>query len=159
MSSASPVSSASDVVGATGTASTSLAGPRLRAALSAARVVAPVPLDRDASPRPAQVALERLALDRAQIAHHNATLASTTPIGGVPHHLLKLTPKDAASLFKTVTLWVRASDALVTRLEVDDQNGASHRFDLSNIERNPALPAGTFSFAAPAGAEVTDLRM
>lgn len=86
------------------------------------------------------------------------TGASRATIGGVRHHVLTLRPRQSGSSVRDATLYVRASDAVPTRVRVHDTNGSTLAFDLTDVRRNVRLPASTFRFQAPAGTEVVDLR-
>jgi outer membrane lipoprotein carrier protein len=79
-------------------------------------------------------------------------------VSGARHDVLRLTPRDSGAQVREVTLYVRATDSIPTRVRVVDGNGTTLVFDLRNIERNPRLPADAFRFVPPAGAEVVDLR-
>lgn len=86
------------------------------------------------------------------------TGASRATVGGERHHVLTLRPRQSGSSVRDATLYVRASDAVPTRVRVHDTNGGTLAFDLTDVERNVRLPASTFRFAAPSGTEVVDLR-
>jgi outer membrane lipoprotein carrier protein len=90
--------------------------------------------------------------------HYNVSDVSAAQIAGQKHHVLTLTPKSRDSLFETVTLSMRDRDDVVTRLRVTDVNGTTMDFTLTNIQLNPSLGAGTFTFSPPSNAEVIDLR-
>ena len=77
---------------------------------------------------------------------------------GERHFRLNLKPKDAGSFFREATLWMRDRDDIITKLTVLDVNETRMIFTLDNIELNPTLDAGTFSFTPPDGVEVIDLR-
>jgi outer membrane lipoprotein carrier protein len=79
-------------------------------------------------------------------------------LGGVRHDVLQLTPRQADPYVRDVVLYVRSSDSLPTRVHLVDNGGATMSFELRNIERNPRIATDTFTFRAPAGAEVVDLR-
>ena len=85
------------------------------------------------------------------------TAASKATVGGVRHDVLSLRPREAGTSVRDVTLFVRSSDAVPTRVRVHDTNGGTLAFDLTNVQRNPRLPASTFRFQAPAGTEVVEL--
>ena len=87
-----------------------------------------------------------------------ATGATRARIGGVAHTVLTLRPRESGSTVRDVTLYVRNSDAVPTRVRVHDTSGSTLAFDLQNVERNVRLPASTFRFEAPRGTEVIDLR-
>ena len=84
--------------------------------------------------------------------------ADVVQLDGARHYQMRLTPKSGDAFFTSVTIWMRDADNLVTKMEVVDVNETTMTFDLDDIEENPALKAGTFTFEAPAGAEVIDLR-
>jgi outer membrane lipoprotein-sorting protein len=79
-------------------------------------------------------------------------------IGGARHHVLALTPLDEGSFFTDVTLWVRASDSIITKLQVLDANETTMNFDLNSIVINPEVAADAFSFTPADDTDVVDLR-
>ncbi len=86
------------------------------------------------------------------------TGATRATIDGVQHHVLTLRPRQTGSTVRDATLYVRASDAVPTRVRVHDTNGGTLAFDLRDVQRNVRLPTSTFRFDAPRGTEVVDLR-
>jgi len=86
------------------------------------------------------------------------TGATRATMGGVGHDVLALVPREAGSTVRDATLYVRSSDAVPTRVRVHDVSGQTLAFDLRNVRLNARLPSGTFTFRAPSGAEVVDLR-
>lgn len=89
---------------------------------------------------------------------YNVRSAQTVTLAGKKHHRMELHPKRADSFFKAVTLWMRDSDDVITRVEVLDANDVKMTFELTNIVLNPAVNGSTFQFTPPRGAEVVDLR-
>lgn len=79
-------------------------------------------------------------------------------LDGEDHFVVSLEPKSKDAFFTEATLSMRARDNVVTRLQVVDVNGTTMIFRLTNIQINPTLDAGVFSFTPPKGAEVVDLR-
>ena len=79
-------------------------------------------------------------------------------VDGARHETLKLTPKNDDAFLREVTLFVRSTDALPTRVQIVDGNGTRVAFDLQDVEVNPTLGGDVFRFDAPIGAEVVDLR-
>jgi outer membrane lipoprotein carrier protein len=77
---------------------------------------------------------------------------------GAPHDVLSLTATDPSARFKEAVLWVRRGDRIVTRLRATDRNGAILELRLHDIEVDPALEGRPFTFSAPNGVEVVDLR-
>ena len=87
-----------------------------------------------------------------------ATGATRATIRGVRHDVLTLRPRERGLAVRDVTLYVRSSDGVPTRVRVHDTNGGTLAFDLQNIERDVRFPASTFQFQAPRGTETVDLR-
>lgn len=77
---------------------------------------------------------------------------------GASHDVLVLTPTVPQTTYTTMTLWVRRSDTLVTRLRVADRSGATITIDLQDLVANPQMDAETFRFDPPDGVDVVDLR-
>ncbi|MBO6576668.1 MAG: outer membrane lipoprotein carrier protein LolA [Rhodothermales bacterium] len=69
-----------------------------------------------------------------------------------------LTPLDPDDYFRSVELIVRDRDAIITEMRIDDANEVNLHIRLSEITENPDLPASTFRFDIPEGADVVDLR-
>ena len=83
---------------------------------------------------------------------------STTYLNGIRHEVVRLGSKQDDAFFEEVTLTVRASDLLITRLTVIDVNGATMDFLLDEIEIDPPVQEDPFTFTPPADAEIIDLR-
>lgn len=79
-------------------------------------------------------------------------------VDGVRHDRLNLQPVDDFAAFRSVSMWVRSTDLLVTRLEVIDLNDVQMTFELSEIRVNPSVDDGSFGFVVPDGVEIVDLR-
>lgn len=90
--------------------------------------------------------------------NYDAQLAGTQTIESAKHYIIKLKPKKSDSFFVTATVWMRDRDDMITQMEVTDVNETKMFFKMRNIEENPTLAAGTFTFRIPSGAEVIDLR-
>lgn len=78
--------------------------------------------------------------------------------GAARTHTLTLAPRSASEMFQNVTLTMRDADNTVSRVEMRDGNGTTMRYELRNLQINPRIPTSTFTFRAPRGAEVVDLR-
>jgi len=89
---------------------------------------------------------------------YRATGVRTARRNGATHHVLTLKPREQGAFFQDVTLWMRASDAVVTRLKVKDANSSTMTFTLRDVAFDAETTAGTFQFDAPQGVEVVDLR-
>lgn len=84
---------------------------------------------------------------------------STTRLDA-PHSRLSVTATDDAARFSEVTLWVRQSDRIVTRMRATDRNGSTIDLRLRDLTISPdTLQTDTpFTFSPPDGVEVVDLR-
>lgn len=82
----------------------------------------------------------------------------TTPRDDTPHDVLSLAAANSSARFEKATLWVRSTDRIVTRLRALDRNGSILDLRLREIRVNPHISEGAFSFSAPEGVEVVDLR-
>ncbi len=80
-------------------------------------------------------------------------------LNGTRHHEMQLKSLINESFFKEVTLWMRDSDHVITRLKVVDANDALLEFNLNDIQINPNLEGDPFTFTPPATAEIIDLRL
>lgn len=85
-------------------------------------------------------------------------VSGTETIDGARHDKLTLTPKSSDAFLREVTLFVRSTDALPTRVLIVDGNGTRVAFDLRDVEVNPRIGADVFRFDPPAGTDVVDLR-
>jgi len=76
-------------------------------------------------------------------------------IGTAPNGCYTLTgqPKGQQARLARLTLTVTLEGA-ITAIEVEEVDGALTRFFFTGEETNPAIPAGTFRFAPPAGVPV-----
>ena len=83
---------------------------------------------------------------------------SSDLLEGSKHHVLGLTPLDRSSFFTDVTLWVRESDNIITRLQILDANETTMIFELTGIQINPDVSADAFSFTPTENTDVVDLR-
>jgi chaperone LolA len=71
--------------------------------------------------------------------------------------VLKLTPTESGPI-KTLKLWIGESDHLTRKVEMVDANGKETTYLVSDLRVNTGVPEGRFTFKAPEGAEVVDLR-
>jgi outer membrane lipoprotein carrier protein len=69
---------------------------------------------------------------------------------------LRAKPRNGDAGF--VHLELGMSDGLPVRIVLLDAFGQTTRVELSGIQRNPSLPASTFEFVAPAGADVVRMQ-
>jgi len=115
-----------------------------------------------------QVLIDRFKLDERSLSpEHILTAApedfSATLIGRekTAHGdaiILKLIPRDASALIKSMKLWVYESDWLIHRVEIQDQHGKETTYQVSSFKINTGIPDSRFIYQIPAGVDVVDLR-
>jgi outer membrane lipoprotein carrier protein len=84
------------------------------------------------------------------------TLEGTVNVGSRPAHVMTLVPRQGAE-YRSLKVWFDARDSLARRFEITELNGSVRRFDLSDLQVNPAIPAGVFRFTAPAGVRIVNV--
>jgi outer membrane lipoprotein carrier protein len=89
---------------------------------------------------------------------YDAVSVSRTDVNDEAHHVLELEPRDVFADYRSVRLWIRDRDGLVTRMRLVDLNDAVLEFDLFDIVFNPPVDESTFQFHAPEGVGIVDLR-
>jgi outer membrane lipoprotein carrier protein len=72
--------------------------------------------------------------------------------------VLKLTPKEDNTSMKSLKLWIDDAEWLLWKAEIVDMNDNITTYAVSDIQLNTAISDSTFSFVAPPGVEVVDLR-
>lgn len=72
--------------------------------------------------------------------------------------VLDLVAEASSAFYPEVTVHVDRSDALLRRVRLVDQNGATTIFRLDDLQFNPPLDSDAFTFTPPGDAEVVDLR-
>ena len=55
-------------------------------------------------------------------------------------------------------LWVAEEDGLIRKVELDDVSGKVSVYVVNDVKINKGIPDSRFSYKAPAGAEVVDMR-
>ncbi|NNF03544.1 MAG: outer membrane lipoprotein carrier protein LolA [Rhodothermales bacterium] len=95
---------------------------------------------------------------RAFDREYEATSVERTTEGETSYSVLELIPRDVFTDYQSVRLWIRDSDGLVSRMRLVDLNDAVLEFELSELVFNPSVDAATFTFVAPEGTEIVDLR-
>jgi outer membrane lipoprotein carrier protein len=73
-----------------------------------------------------------------------------------PVDVVALVPAVPDLPFERAVLWLSREDGLPRRLEITERSGATRTLTLSKVRVNPAVPAGTFSFAVPPGVRIVD---
>jgi len=115
-----------------------------------------------------QVLIDRFKLDERSLSPERILTAapedfSATLIGRekTAHGdaiILKLIPRDASALIKSMKLWVYESDWLIHRVEIQDQHGKETTYLVSSFKTNTGIPDSRFTYQIPAGVDVVDLR-
>jgi outer membrane lipoprotein-sorting protein len=80
-------------------------------------------------------------------------LHGTEQVAGRGATVLTLVPRQRAE-YRSLKVWLDARDGLARRFEITEHNGSVRRFDLSNLQVNPAIPDATFRFTPPPGARI-----
>jgi outer membrane lipoprotein carrier protein len=83
---------------------------------------------------------------------------ATVTLNGQRHFRMHLLPKQGDAFFKEATIWLRDRDTMISRVELLDMNDTRMTFNLRNVVINPPVAVNAFTFTAPRGAEVVDLR-
>jgi outer membrane lipoprotein carrier protein len=91
-------------------------------------------------------------------ANYYATMVQQEKKSDAVWVVLKLVPKDDQSFIKSMKVWVEEGAWIVRKVEMLDVNDTEKTYTVQEIKINTGLGNGTFTFAAPAGTEVVDLR-
>lgn len=83
----------------------------------------------------------------------DAHLVGKETVNGRTMNVLVLTPTGETE-FQRVKLWIDATDSLVRRFEITEQNGTVRKVQLSNLRPNVALSDDLFEFTPPPGTQV-----
>ncbi len=66
---------------------------------------------------------------------------------------IRLTPRAAAP-YTRATVWIDTDEALVRRIEIEQDGGSTRRIEMSDLTLNPDLADDFFRFAVPEGTHV-----
>ena len=83
-------------------------------------------------------------------------LSGTETMGGKDVYVLKLKPREGG-MVKSATLWVGKDDWLIKKILIQTDESTT-TFNVKNIQINPGLSNSKFTFTAPEGVEVIDMR-
>ena len=72
--------------------------------------------------------------------------------------LLKLVPKDDRSFVKSVKISVEENSWIVRKIVILDVNETETTYTVRDIKLNTNIKEKNFTFVAPEGAEIVDLR-
>jgi len=84
------------------------------------------------------------------------TAEGAETVDGRTAQRFRLEPKQSLGYLRA-TVWIDESDALIRRVEIEQENGSLRRVDLTDLQLNPQFAAGTFTFDPPAGTRVMSL--
>jgi outer membrane lipoprotein carrier protein len=82
-------------------------------------------------------------------------LHGTESVAGRPASVLTLVPRERAE-YRSLKVWIDSRDSMVRRFEITEHNGNVRRFDLQNLQVNPAISDAVFQFSPPPGARIVD---
>jgi outer membrane lipoprotein carrier protein len=115
-----------------------------------------------------QVLIDRFKLDERSMSperiltaapeDYAATLVGREKTARGEAFVLKLVPRDAASVVKSMKLWIQESDWLIHKVEMLDQHGKETSYQVLSFKTNIGIPDARFVYQVPAGVEVVDLR-
>jgi outer membrane lipoprotein carrier protein len=81
------------------------------------------------------------------------TAQGVESVGGRPAQVLLLVPRQRAE-YRSLRVWLDERDALARRFEITEHNGNVRRFDLHDMQVNPAIPEAVFRFTPPDGVRI-----
>ncbi len=90
--------------------------------------------------------------------NYYAELIGEENVGGKKQYIVKLIPRDENSFFNYIKVWVVDKKWDATRVVYVDYNDNETEYQIAHIQLNPSLSEDMFSFKAPEGTEVVDLR-
>ena len=80
-------------------------------------------------------------------------------IDDVDYYVIKMDPRDNIHRYiKSMKIWVNEDSYLINKLEYTDYNDNTSVFEIKNIDIKTKLDDSLFSFTAPPGVEVHDMR-
>ena len=87
-----------------------------------------------------------------------ATFLGNEKVNGVPCAVVRMLPSGEQNFVRSMKLWISESDHLARKVELTDANGKETTYIVSEIRVNTGIPDSRFTYKAPEGAEVVDLR-
>lgn len=107
---------------------------------------------------PDQTGINPAALMTTYATRFRITETTRRTQDGTPATVVRLAPTSRNEFFETVTLTLRDRDAQLLAMEMRDLNGTTMRYQIRGLHFNPTVPARSFTFTPPRGAQVIDLR-
>ncbi len=91
--------------------------------------------------------------------NHYASLLREEKDGYRTIFVVRLDPKeDTSGFLSAVKLWIQDKTWLIQKIEAVDLNGNSSLYKITNIDNHTKLTDDLFTYSAPAGADVVDMR-
>lgn len=81
------------------------------------------------------------------------TLVGEEMVGGRSTWRIALEPRDR-SYFEGATVWIDRETSLMRKVEILQENGSVRVVELGDLELDPAIPPGRFTFTPPEGTQV-----
>ena len=89
----------------------------------------------------------------------HATYIDDNTSGSLPNVVLKLQPKsDSQKFVKSLKVWIEPGTWSITKVEFFDLNETRTVYSMTGMKFNSGIPEKQFTFTAPPGVEVVDLR-
>jgi outer membrane lipoprotein carrier protein len=120
------------------------------------------------NPTAKQVLIDKFKLDENSVTPERilggapddftTSLLGREKVGKVDTYILKLIPRNEQSVIKSMKLWVDANTWLIKKTELSDLNGKLTLYTVVEAKVNGGLSDSRFSFQAPEGTDVVDLR-
>ena len=80
-------------------------------------------------------------------------------IEDVEYYVIKMDPRENIHRYiKSMKIWIDEDTYLIHKLEYTDFNDNTSYFEIKNIDTKTRLDDSLFSFKAPEGVEVVDMR-
>lgn len=70
-------------------------------------------------------------------------------------HVIGIVPTQPTS-YDRAQLWIDDASGLIHRVRIEEENGSVRHLELTNLDVNPELDPGLFTFAPPPGASVLE---
>lgn len=86
---------------------------------------------------------------------YDAVYEGTETVSGVETHVIELTPRGPSE-YREVRVWIAASDRLVRRFRIEQENEMVRTVTLADLEPGATLSDSLFRFTVPEGVDVFD---
>jgi len=90
---------------------------------------------------------------------HYATLLEEKEVGGQKIYVVRLDPKeDTSGFLSAIKLWIQDKSWLIQKIETTDLSGNNSLFEIKDMDDHTKISDNFFSYSAPEGADVVDMR-